>query len=179
MNDTEIGTLGLWSSLLSAFGCVVGGWLSDRFGRLRMLALFIALTAVPALVLALTMQAAGHVMPADPASLAGAPRDVELVHTFWMATLVFSVVQGLTYGSSAALYMDITNPAVAATQFTAYMALGNLVTTYTSTWQGFTLSAYGYPMTLAIDAAVGLIAIALLPWLRVRRAEPSGRTSAR
>jgi PAT family beta-lactamase induction signal transducer AmpG len=177
--DAEIGRLGLWSSVLSALGCVVGGWLSDRFGRRRMLALFIALTAVPALFLGAAMQSAGHVMPADPASVATVARDVELVRTFWTATLCFTFVQGLTYGSSSALYMDITNPAVAATQFTAYMALGNLVTTYTSTWQGFTLSAYGYPITLALDAGVGLIAIALLPWLGVRRAQPSGRASAR
>ena len=166
--DAEIGRLGLWSSILSALGCVAGGWLSDRFGRRRMLALFIALTAVPALFLAGAMQSVGHVMPADPASLPTA-RDVELVRTFWTATLCFSFVQGLTYGSSSALYMDITNPAVAATQFTAYMALGNLVTTYTSTWQGFALSAYGYPITLALDASIGLIAIALRPWLGVRR----------
>jgi hypothetical protein len=37
-----------------------------------------------------------------------------LVATFWMASLAFSVFQGLYYGIRTALYMDITTPAVAA-----------------------------------------------------------------
>jgi len=45
------------------------------------------------------------------------------------------------------------------------MALGNLVTTYTATWQGFSAEHYGYPITLGLDAAAGMLCIALLPWL--------------
>ena len=44
--------------------------------------------------------------------------------------------------------MDITTPAVAATQFTAYMAMLNLVISYTSWWQGFAIERIGYPQTL-------------------------------
>ena len=53
LGDEAIGTLGLWSSLMSALGCVVGGWMSDRYGRRRMIALFVALTALPTVWLAL------------------------------------------------------------------------------------------------------------------------------
>jgi PAT family beta-lactamase induction signal transducer AmpG len=177
LDDAAIGRLGLASSLVSAVGCVLGGWLSDRLGRRRTLAVFIALTAVPTLGLAAALQAAGHVLPSDPATLAGATPDAGLVATFWAAMLAFTFFQGLTYGSSAALYMDITNPAIAATQFTAYMALGNLVAWYTSSWQGLALSAWGYPATLCLDAALGVVAVGLLPWLggtavRVARGAP-------
>jgi PAT family beta-lactamase induction signal transducer AmpG len=164
LDDTQIGTLGLWSSLTSALGCVVGGWMSDRYGRRRMIALFVALTAIPTLWLAFDMQAVGHIMPID-VTTAEPSHDQALVSTFWAVCIVFQFVQGLTYGSSTALYMDITTPAVAATQFTAYMALGNLVTTYTATWQGFSAEHYGYPITLGLDAAAGMLCIALLPWL--------------
>jgi PAT family beta-lactamase induction signal transducer AmpG len=168
LSDAEIGTLGLWSSLLSAGGCVVGGWLSDRYGRRRMIALFIALTAVPTVWLAANMQEAGYIDAIDPgASHAATPAG--LISIFWIACLTFNFVQGLTYGSTAALFMDITTPAVAATQFTAYMALGNLVTSYTSTWQGLAITHYGYPITLGLDATFGMIAILLLPWLGQRR----------
>jgi PAT family beta-lactamase induction signal transducer AmpG len=61
--------------------------------------------------------------------------------------------------------MDVTTPAVAATQFASYMALGNLVTTYTSTWQGFSIVTWGYPVTLLLDATAGLLCILLLPWM--------------
>jgi PAT family beta-lactamase induction signal transducer AmpG len=162
LDDTEIGTLALWSSILSALGCVAGGTLSDKFGRRRMLALFVVLTAGPALYFAFAMSAAGHVLPVDPAQRAA---DAVLVPTFWGVCVAHSFVQGLTYGSSIALFMDITTPAVAATQFTAYMALANLVTTYTATWQGWCISAFGYPTTLGLDAAAGLVCIVLLPWM--------------
>jgi MFS family permease len=167
LTDAQIGTLGLWSSLLSASGCVVGGWLSDRYGRRRMIALFIALTAVPTVWLAMNMQGAGYIEPIDPAS-GHAATPAGLISTFWIACLTFNFVQGLTYGSTAALFMDITTPAVAATQFTAYMALGNLVTSYTSTWQGLAIIHYGYPITLGLDATFGMVAILLLPLLGLR-----------
>ena len=109
-------------------------------------------------------------MPLDVTS-PGASSDPALVATFRALCIGYAFVQGLTYGSSTALFMDITTPAVAATQFTAYMALGNLATSYTATWQGFSAEHYGYPLTLGLDAAVGLICIATLPLLGPRLAK--------
>ena len=169
MDDAAIGRLGLASAVTSATGCVLGGWLSDRYGRRRMIALFVLLTAIPTLWLALRMHTDGHIMPVD-VTAPGMSSDPALVGTFWALCVAYSFVQGLTYGSSTALYMDITTPAVAATQFTAYMALGNLVTTYTATWQGAAIVQYGYPTTLGLDALVGMLCILLLPWLGPRRA---------
>jgi len=94
-----------------------------------------------------------------------------LVATYWAATVSFSVFQGLYYGVRTALFMDVTTKAVAATQFTAYMAMSNLVITYTSWWQGQSVVRWGYPVTLALDAAVGLIVVFLLPLMRPRPAD--------
>ena len=169
LDDSQIGVLGLWSALTSALGCMLGGWLSDRYGRRRMLALFVVMTAIPTAWLALRMQGVGHVMPVDVTS-PGMSSDPALVATFWALCITYSLLQGLTYGSSTALFMDITTPTVAATQFTAYMALGNLATSYTATWQGAVIVHYGYPITLGLDAVVGTLCILLLPWLGPRRA---------
>lgn len=59
----------------------------------------------------------------------------------------------------------LTTPAVAATQFTAYMALVNLAISYTAWWQGTAVVAWGYPITLAIDAGAGLLGLVCLPFL--------------
>jgi hypothetical protein len=60
----------------------------------------------------------------------------------------------------------VCTPAVAATQFTAYMAVLNLVITYTSIWHGFMINALGYPATLLIDSAAGLLCLVPLALMR-------------
>ena len=104
-------------------------------------------------------------MPVDPSAARRRDRRSSSSATFWGLCIAYGFLQGLTYGSSSALFMDITTPAVAATQFTAYMALGNLATSYTATWQGIAVVDFGYPTTLFLDAAVGMLCIGLLPWL--------------
>jgi PAT family beta-lactamase induction signal transducer AmpG len=84
----------------------------------------------------------------------------------WVATLGYSVAQGLMYGTRSAIFMDVTNPAVAATQFTAYMAMMNLAISYSATWQGIAIEALGYPKTLLIDAVFGLLCLVVLPFIK-------------
>ena len=84
--------------------------------------------------------------------------------------------QGLYYGIQSALFMDITTPRVAATQFTAYMAMLNLTISYTARWQGWAIERYGYPVTLVVDSVVGLFVLLLLPLMRPSR--PQAATAA-
>jgi PAT family beta-lactamase induction signal transducer AmpG len=163
--DNAIARLNLATTVLTAACCVAGGWLSDRFGRRRMLGLFIAGTVLPGLCLAWMMSRHGWIMPVAP-DLPGRPVPAGAVVTaFWVACLAFAVFHGLMYGTRTALMMDITTPAVAATQFTAYMAIFNFVISYSATWQGFAVERWGYPITLAMDSAFGLFCLGLLPFL--------------
>ncbi|TPW04609.1 MAG: hypothetical protein FD129_2879, partial [bacterium] len=57
LDDRQVATINLWSTILFAGACITGGWFSDRFGRRRTLAFFISLTAVPTLYLAWQLQA--------------------------------------------------------------------------------------------------------------------------
>ena len=169
LSDNQIAQLNLASTVVFAIACIAGGWLSDRYGRRRMLALFIVLTVIPTLWLAWTMLQANWIMPVE-VNMPNRPQPSDvLLFTFWAAVIVYNVFQGLYYGVRSALFMDVTTPAVAATQFTAYMAMANLVITYTSWWQGLSIVRWGYPATLGLDAAFGLIVLFFLPFMAPKR----------
>ena len=73
------------------------------------------------------------------------------------------------YGVGTAIFMDVTTPRVAASQFTAYMALTNVVYSYSSTWQGHATARWGYPVTLVLDGAFGLVCLLILPFMGALR----------
>jgi len=174
LTDNDIAQLNLASTVVFALACVSGGWLSDRFGRRRTLALFIFLTVIPTLWLAWTMQQSQWIMPVD-VNLPNRPQPAPaLVATFWAAVIAFNVFQGLYYGVRTALFMDVTTRAVAATQFTAYMAMSNLVITYTSWWQGLSIVRWGYPVTLGLDSIFGLFVLFFLPFMASKHSPDQG-----
>jgi PAT family beta-lactamase induction signal transducer AmpG len=153
MTDGQIAQLNVFSTALSGLGCVVGGWLADRFGQRRMLALWYLATTLPTLYLATALATADGLQGISIAQ-------------FFGANLVFSFCMGLHYGTSAAVFMGLTNPLVAATQFTGYMALKNLAISYTNAWQGAVADAQGFALVLFIDAALVLLPVLLIPFLR-------------
>jgi PAT family beta-lactamase induction signal transducer AmpG len=112
------------------------------------------------------MQHAPWIHPIDPTLPNRPVPPAFLVTTFWAACLVYNAFQGLYYGIQSALFMDITTPRVAATQFTLYMAMLNFTISYTARWQGWAIERFGYPVTLALDAGLGMIGVALLPLLK-------------
>jgi len=164
LTDGQIGRMGLISAVLAAGGCVLGGFLSDRFGRRKMIALYAVGTAIPTFLYGLYMLNAGWFFPAAAGAASRAVPE-GMISAFWIASLSFSFMQGLLQGTSSALYMDYCNPAIAATQFTAYMAIQNFCIAYTSAWQGWAIARWGYPTTLFLDAAVGCVGLLLLPFL--------------
>ena len=166
MNDDQVALLGLWSAILNAGFCVLGGYLSDKYGRQRTLFVYLALMSLPVFYLMNELSRHGWVMPI-PAGAENRPQvPPALLTAFWVATLLYSVFQGLMYGTRTATMMDVTNPAVAATQFTAYMALMNLSISYSSTWQGIAIEAWGYPRTMMVDGILGLACLLVVPWLK-------------
>lgn len=171
MSDDRIATWTLVGTVLAAGGCVAGGWLSDRFGRRRMIALYVLLTVLPTLAMAQQLWHFGWVHPVDTSaasigtsasasSAATHPAAPDALVTAYIALgLAFALFQGLIWGSRTAGYMDLCNPAVAATQFTAYMSVMNLALAYSSFWIGRAADRIGYPATLVLDAALGLVCL--------------------
>ena len=144
MSDDSVAWLALWTNIVSAACMVVGGFLSDRFGRRRTLFVYMALMSLPVLWLMGVLNEHQWIMPTGLDGSAKRVAPAALVTALWIATLTYAVAQGLMYGTRSAIFMDVTNPAVAATQFTAYMAMMNLAIAYSATWQGIAIEALGY-----------------------------------
>ena len=172
-SDDKIAWLSLWSQVLSAIFMVLGGWISDRWGRRRTLAVYLILMSPPVLWLAWVLWQHGWIHAVPASERAGRLVPDTLVTALWVATLAYAVAQGLMYGTRSAIFMDVTRPSVAATQFTAYMAMMNLAIAYSATWQGIAVEAVGYPATLVIDAVFGLACLIFLPFIRPS-AQPDG-----
>jgi PAT family beta-lactamase induction signal transducer AmpG len=153
MTDGQIAELNVYSTVLSGLGCVIGGWLADRLGQRKMLALWYLATTLPTLYLAFALATSDGV------------QGITIAQFFW-ASLVFSFSVGLHYGTGAAVFMGLTNPLVAATQFTGYMALKNLTISYTNFWQGAVADTQGYAVVMFIDSALVLLPVLLIPFMR-------------
>ena len=156
MSDGQIAQLNIMSTIVSAFGCVLGGWLADKLGRRRMLASYYALTAIPAFYLAVTLGT-------------DAGLEAITIPTYFVTALCFYLFMGMHYGTSAAIFMGLTNPAIAATQFTGFMALRNLTISYTNAWQGAAVDKWDYSSMFYIDALLAIIPILVIPFLVERR----------
>jgi MFS transporter, PAT family, beta-lactamase induction signal transducer AmpG len=160
LSNEQIGWLATAGQAATALTCIAGGWLSDRVNLRHATAVYVLLLSLPGLYLMLELQRHGWA-PGQAAPAA-------LVTAFFAAVVVYQGLFGFIYGARVALFMGITRPAVAATQFAAYMALTNLSITYSVVWQGYAVQHWGYAATLGLDALVGLSCLAVLPLLRAR-----------
>ncbi|MBV8036415.1 MFS transporter [Roseateles sp.] len=158
LSDDQIAWLATASQAVTAVTCIAGGWLSDRVNLRKALGLYVVLLSLPGLALMLELQRHGWA-PGQAAPAA-------LITAFMAAVVAYHLLFGFIYGARVAVFMGITRPAVAATQFAAYMALTNLSITYSVVWQGHAVQHWGYAATLGLDALLGLSCLLLLPLLR-------------
>lgn len=154
LSETEISQLSLGVALTSAVGCIVGGILGSRFGAKRITTIFYIATVIPTIALAWQISAVG---------LSNIP-----IGLFRTLILGHALLFGMGYAVRIALFMGMTNPAVAATQFTAYMALSNVAISMGNYWQGMVAGRLDYSVALYLDAAIVVLALCVLPFLKDR-----------
>ena len=163
-SEMQIAKISVQNTIAGALGCIVGGLLADRFGIRRMLGIYYIVSVLPGLVLATYITDVG--LTAVPAAIV------------WGSLVVHGFLYGLCFGTHAAVFMGMTNPAVAATQFTTFMAMGNLVISYTNYWQGIIAERFDYATVLYIDALLIIPPLMLIPFLRSREEELGLATSS-
>jgi len=155
LKDHQIATLSVFNTIAAAIGCVAGGWLGDRFGSKKTVALAYALTTAPTLMLAMQISAGG---------LQSVPIDL-----FYGLIVAHGLCFGMAFGVRNAIFMGMTNPAVAATQFTAFMGMANLAISMGNYWQGMVAERMGYATVLYLDALFAILVILVIPFLRERQ----------
>jgi MFS family permease len=127
-------------------GSVVGGALADRCGRRRFVAG--SLVYVSGCIAALAVSDALYDHSAG-------------LHLFaWLAAAAFGI--GLFTAASYTLFMDLTQPTIAATQFSAFMGSTNGCESWSSFAIGKIIVAAGYPAGMLAMCAVSLLALPLL-----------------
>jgi PAT family beta-lactamase induction signal transducer AmpG len=154
LSSAQISQVAIINSAFAGIGCVVGGLLGDKLGVKKVIGVFFSLGAVPTLFLAVQISTIG---------LSAIP----IAH-FYTAIMLHGLIFGLAYGLQASIFMGLTKPAVAATQFTAYMALTNLSIVAANYWQGQVAGRINYSAALYIDCALIILAVSLLPFLSDR-----------
>ena len=164
LTEVQLADLSVLITIMSALGCLLGGAIGDRYGVRRCLAAFMVLSAVPTVYLAMRIAEAG---------LAG----IGLVE-FYTVLSAHGFLFGMGFGLRAAIFMGLTNPAVAATQFTAFMALTNIAVSIGNFWNGVVAESYGYSLVLYLDAAIVLLPLCLIPFLRARATASSDADAA-
>ena len=157
LSQNQIAGISVYNTISAAIGCILGGALADKYGQKKMMGIYYILTAVPTLILAIQISKVG--LTAIP---------IELLY---IVIIGHGFVFGMTFGVHAAIFMGMTNPAIAATQFTAFMAMTNLAISFANFWQGIIAERVGYAMVLYLDVLFVLVPLAIIPFLRSREEE--------
>ena len=154
LTEAQISMVTAISTVLAAVGCITGGFLGDLFGVRRTLFVGYLATTLPTLTLALLISSSG---------LAG------LSYAYLVGAIAaHGLLFGVTFGVRAAVFMGSANPVVGATMFTTFMAMSNLAVSYTNFWQGQVAERVDYAAVLYLDAAIVLLPLCLIPFLRSR-----------
>lgn len=131
-------------------GALAGGRASDRLGR------------IPAALTLLVAVALNVAIVAAAASLEPGPS-----WTFVVLGALYVLIGAFT-AAGYALLMDLTEPSVGATQFSAFMGATNLCEAWAGLTVGRLAALHGYPIAFLAMAAISLTAIPLLMGARSR-----------
>lgn len=133
-------------------GCLLGGLVSDHLGRRRTIALATLVTAALYLLFA--------VAPDLRASFG-------ILCIFLVA---MSLAEGFLITAQNSLFMDLCNPAIGGTQFTAYMSASNICGAWSIAASGPLAGEAGRIGVIAVAAGAQLAGLLFLRWLDPRTA---------
>ncbi len=129
---------GVFSGIISALGCLVGGYGADRMDRKTAYALY------------------GLLMALSTVAMALAPRTETMYVVF---TLIYAFIQGLTYAGFTAVVLETIGLGAAATKYNLYASLSNMPIAYMTLVDGWAHTRWGAGGLLNVEAAFGVVGI--------------------
>jgi MFS family permease len=129
---------GVFSGIVSAFGCIFGGYGADKMDRKTAYALYGLLMAISTVAMAL------------------APRTETMYVVF---TLIYAFIQGLTYAGFTAVVLETIGLGAAATKYNLYASLSNMPIAYMTVIDGWAHTRWGAAGLLNVEAAFGVVGI--------------------
>ncbi len=134
-------TTGMVGGVVSMFGCLAGGWFSDKLGRKLAYALSGAILAVLAVAMAV------------------APHNA-IAYAFF--TLAYAAGTGISYACFTGLVLDIIGKGAVATKYNALASLSNIPIWYMTLIAGWASQKHGATNMLFVDAGSEFAGIAVL-----------------
>jgi len=129
---------GVFSGIVSALGCIFGGYGADRMDRKTAYALY------------------GLLMALSTVAMAVAPRTETMYVVF---TLIYAFIQGLTYAGFTAVVLETIGLGAAATKYNLYASLSNMPIAYMTLVDGWAHTRWGAAGLLNVEAAFGVVGI--------------------
>ena len=129
---------GVFSGIISALGCLAGGYGADRMERKTAYAVY------------------GLLMAMSTVAMAVAPRTETMYVVF---TLIYAFIQGLTYAGFTAVVLETIGLGAAATKYNLYASLSNMPIAYMTVVDGWAHTRWGAAGLLDIEAAFGVVGI--------------------
>jgi len=151
---------GVFSGIVSALGCIFGGYGADRMDRKTAYALY------------------GLLMALSTVAMAVAPRTETMYVVF---TLIYAFIQGLTYAGFTAVVLETIGLGAAATKYNLYASLSNMPIAYMTLVDGWAHTRWGAAGLLNVEAAfgvVGIIVFIVVAMVLPRRALPASAKQA-
>ena len=138
--DTVALVTGLFAGVLSAIGCVVGGWICDRMDRKNAYLLFGILQASCAVAMGFL------------------PHSERM---YIVMTSIYAVITGFTYAGFTAFVLEAMGGGAAATKYSLFASLSNAPIAYMTRVDGWAHTRFGPAGMLYVEALLGMAGLTL------------------
>ena len=143
---------GVLNGVVSAIGCVIGGWVADRVGRWWSYFGSGFLMALVAIIMAVTARTP---------------------NAFSVGVLAYALTCGMAYAAFSAIVLLAIGRGAASTKYATLSSLGNLPVVYMTASDGWVHDRFGTAWMLHSEALIAIIcivlALAVLRWINPPR----------